>query len=161
LTEKLKVGTPYNITWTSSSSQLRTPYVTLSYTTTGGPPYDKTITTTDNTGSYTWVTANGGVPDTISSQVRIRVVDASDGVAYDDSDNNFKIISDFAISTPNGGGTYDIGDVIPITWTNKGTAANVQLWYSTGSAAFTKSHRDRIVAGEWERVRDDVQLDRC
>jgi len=137
LTEKFKVGTPYTITWTSSSSQLRTPYVTLSYTTTGGPPYDKTITTTDNTGSYTWVTANGGVPDTISSQVKIRVVDASDGVAYDDSDNNFKIISDFTISTPNGGGTYDIGDVIPITWTNKGTVANVQLWYSTGSAAFT------------------------
>jgi hypothetical protein len=68
---------------------------------------------------------------------KIRIVDASDSVAYDDSDNNFKIISDFTISTPNGGATYDVGDTVPITWTNKGTVANVQLLYSTGGAAFT------------------------
>ena len=135
--ELAKVGTPYNITWTSSSSQARTPQVTLSYTTTGGAPYNKTIATVDNTGSYSWVTANGGVPDDISSMSKIRIVDASDGVAFDDSNNNFKIISDFMVNTPNGGETFVIGDTIPITWTNKGTVANVQLLYSTGGAAFT------------------------
>jgi len=137
LTDKLKVATPYTITWTSTSTQAKTPQVTLLYSTTGGAPYSKTIATVDNTGSYNWVTANGGVPDDISSQVKVRVIDASDSVAYDDSSNNFKIISDFTLSTPDGGDTYDVGETIPITWTNKGTVANVELSYSIAGSDFS------------------------
>jgi hypothetical protein len=137
LTEKWKVGSPYTITWTSTSIQAKTPLVTLYYTTTGGAPFTKVITTTDNDGSYSWVTANGGVPDDISAQVKVRVVDASDGAAFDDSDFNMKIISDFTVLSPNGGVTYQVDDVVPVTWTNKGTAASVELSYSTASNNFS------------------------
>jgi hypothetical protein len=144
LTDKLKIGhrtgdtvTPYTLTWTSSSSQTRTPQVQLLYSTTGGAPYTKVITTTNNTGSYSWVTANGGVPDDISSQVKVRVLDASDSVAFDDSNFNLKIISNLKLNTPNGGATYDVGDPLTFTWENIGTLANVEMAYSTGGASFT------------------------
>jgi hypothetical protein len=137
LTEKWFVGTTYNITWTSSSAIAKTPQVTISYTTTGGAPYSNPITTTANDGSFTWVSANGGVPDTISSQVRIRIQDASDNVALDDSDNNLKIISNFTLLTPNTTVAYQVDDTINITWTNIGTVNNVELAYSTASTDFS------------------------
>ncbi|MFH0985437.1 MAG: hypothetical protein V1882_07850 [Candidatus Omnitrophota bacterium] len=136
LTDKLKVGTPYTITWTSSSAQLKTPQVMLAYTTTGGAPYDKAITTTENDGSYNWVTANGGVPDDISNQVKIRVMDASDSVATDSSDFNLQIVSDFVVSAPNGGATYEVGDPFTIAWTNKGRVETVGLSYGTAGVDF-------------------------
>ncbi|MFA7001656.1 MAG: hypothetical protein WC352_05885 [Candidatus Omnitrophota bacterium] len=137
LTQKLKVGTPYTISWTSTSSQAKTPRVTLLYSVTGGAPYDKTIGTVDNTGTYNWVTANGGVPDDISTQVRVGVRDASDNIAFDESNYNFRIISDILLSAPNGGLTYDSGDPFTVTWTNKGTVPHVELTYSTAGANFT------------------------
>jgi len=103
---------PVSHTWTSSSAIGKTPQVTISYTTTGGAPYSNAITTTANDGSYSWVSGNGGVPDTISPQVKIRIVDASDGVAYDDTDDNFMIVSDFTLGSPNGSATYEVDDVV-------------------------------------------------
>ncbi|MBI4430394.1 MAG: hypothetical protein HY587_01610, partial [Candidatus Omnitrophica bacterium] len=146
LTDKLKVGhrvgdtaTPYTITWTSSSSQIKTPFVVLRYSTDGGGtwPAGKVIANTDNDGSYVWTTINGGVPDDISSQVRIRVEDASDGVGKDDSNFNVKIISNFKLNAPNGGAVYEVSDPLTATWESIGTAANVEIAYSTGGAGFT------------------------
>ncbi|MBI4357688.1 MAG: hypothetical protein HY584_00155, partial [Candidatus Omnitrophica bacterium] len=146
LTDKLKVGhrigdtaTPYTITWTSSSSQTRTPFVVLRYSTDGGGtwPAGKVIANTDNDGSYQWVSGNGGVPDDISAQVKIRAEDASDGIGKDDSNYNIKIISNYKLNSPNGTATYDVGDPLTITWENIGTVANVELAYSTGGASFT------------------------
>ncbi|MBI1977440.1 MAG: hypothetical protein HYS55_01655, partial [Candidatus Omnitrophica bacterium] len=136
-TDKLKVGTAYNITWTSTSAQAKTPQVTLLYSTTGGAPYSKVIATTANDGSYSWVAANGGVPDDISAQVKIKIEDASDQVAVDESDYNFKIISDPSLSVPNGNATYEVGDALNIVWTNKGTVPNVELAYSTAGSDFS------------------------
>jgi hypothetical protein len=150
LTEKFKVGTPYVITWTSTSP--RTQNVKITYTTSGGPPFTKAISTSWPNGvlegdglihgSKEWkVVETGGVPDDISDQVKIRVEDATDPTAYDDSDYNLKIISDFTLSYPNGGSgvVYDVGDPLPapIAWTNKGTVNNVELSYSTASTDFS------------------------
>ncbi|MBN1913177.1 MAG: hypothetical protein JW788_02130 [Candidatus Omnitrophica bacterium] len=144
LTDKLKVGTPYDITWTSTSAIGVTPNVKISYSTTGGEPYNKTITSsTPNDGLYTWGGSGAGVPNDISDQVRVCVEDASDvggsydHTAFDTSNENFKIISDFTLSDPNGGATYEVGDPIDITWINTGTVANVGLAYSTASDDFS------------------------
>ncbi|HTL69679.1 MAG TPA: Ser-Thr-rich GPI-anchored membrane family protein [Candidatus Eisenbacteria bacterium] len=136
LTDKLKVGQPYTITWTSTSANdgVHTPSVKISYSTNGGGSYN-VITTTENDGSYDWVTGNGGVPDDISSQVKIRVEDASDNTAYDDSDYNCKIISNFTLTAPNGGTVHEVTDPYTITWTKVGTAASVELSYSTDNFA--------------------------
>jgi|GEM_PF-6435199 len=169
LTDKLKVGhrvgdtdTPYTITWTSTSAPAKTPSVVLRYSLTGGASFpDAQIIGTANmstacTGpvggvyncSYVWASANGGVPatgdggvSTITTQAKLRVEDASDGVAKDLSDNDWKIISNFRLNAPNGGATYDVGNDfnLPngIMWENLGLANNVELAYSTGGAAFT------------------------
>ncbi|MCM8800523.1 MAG: hypothetical protein NC912_00695 [Candidatus Omnitrophica bacterium] len=140
LTERLKVGLPYEITWTCSSDQTNVPYVRILYSTTGGPPYDKLITSsTANDGSYAWITANGGVPNDISTQVRIRIEDATDRAytAYDESDNNFKIISNFTLNTPNGNAVYEVGRPWTISWSNKGTVNNVELSYSINGEDFS------------------------
>ncbi len=144
LTDKLKVGVPYDITWTSSSSSAadKTPNVTILYSVNGGGTYPNTITTTANDGSYTWtVPATGGVPDDISDQVKVKVVSAAaaeaTALAADASDNNIKIISNFTLTAPNGGATYEVGDPFTITWTKLGSAANVSLAYSTdGGSTF-------------------------
>ncbi|MFH1800513.1 MAG: hypothetical protein ABH891_06685 [Candidatus Omnitrophota bacterium] len=151
LTDKLKVGTPYAITWNSSSSQAKTPTVTIAYTTTGGAPYNKTITTTENDGTYDWITGNGGVPDDISNQVKIRVTDASDGVAMDSSDFNVKIISDFTVSAPNGNATYEVGDPFTIVWTNKGLVPTVELAYGTNGDDFSAP---QVFAGAYDNGND-------
>ncbi|MCK5178928.1 MAG: hypothetical protein KAR32_05300, partial [Candidatus Omnitrophica bacterium] len=131
-TDRLEVETPHVITWTSSSDIAKTPQVVISYSTTGGAPFDKAITTTDNDGSYSWAPFNGGVPNDIADEVKIHIEDASDGVAFDNSDYNFKIISDFELSVPNTAITYEVDDTISITWTNTGSPVNnVQLLYST------------------------------
>jgi len=136
LTQKLKVGAvpvPYEITWNSTSTQAHTPNVKIIY----GPPYDNVITySTANDGSYPWVSGNGGVPNYISPEVKIRIEDATDRalIAYDESNENFKIISNFTLNTPNDGGAlgyYEVGDPWTISWSNKGTVNNVDIAYDT------------------------------
>ena len=147
-TDQFKVATSYPLTWSSSSTQARTPNVNLYYSTNGGGSYN-IITTTVNDGSYPWITANGGVPDLIGTEVRIRVEDATEAAlctsslgtrACDQSNNNFKIISDFTLTAPDGGGApLEVGDPLTVTWSYKGTLATneVELAYSTAGSDFS------------------------
>jgi len=156
-TNKLKVGTAYTLQWTASSSPAKSPKAVLNYSTTGGGvggyPDEKRIATIDtvdycvsNLGvwdcSYLWPPA-GGIPNDISTQVKIRVKDGGTGVdslAEDESNYNWKIISDFTLSNPNDGGAngyYEVGDPLNITWTNKGTVPDVELAYSTNGDNFS------------------------
>ena len=138
LTDRWDVGTEYEITWTSSSSITKTPLVDIIYSLNGGAtfPEENTIARTDNDLSYIWGEGSGGVPNLIDPDVKIRVIDASASgpLALDDSDHNFRIISDFTLSIPNTATTYEVDDTIAITWTNTGSPVdNVQLLYSTDS----------------------------
>ncbi|MFH1867392.1 MAG: hypothetical protein ABH843_00350, partial [Candidatus Omnitrophota bacterium] len=136
-----KVGQTYEIVWTSSSTQAKTPFVDLYYADFefGGGVYQTIAEDTENDGSYIWSTANGGVPDVISEQVKIKVVDASDEAADDASDDYFKIISNFTLTNPDGNATYVVDDTINLAWTKKGSVDFVEYAYSTESDNFTNA----------------------
>ena len=87
------------------------------------------------------MSAIGGVPDDISAQVRIRVEDPNDSAAFDESNYNFKIISNLTMTSPNtaNASPYEVGDPLTITWNKVGSAANVELAYSTASLDFSSA----------------------
>ncbi|MFC1807952.1 hypothetical protein ACFL0T_06260, partial [Candidatus Omnitrophota bacterium] len=135
-----KVGDPsYNIVWTSSSDIAKTPKVDLFYGDFefGGGIYQKIADDTDNDGSYSWQTGNGGPPDVISTQMKIKVVDSSDDVANDPSDDYFSVISNMSMDFPDGNATYVVGDSIDIQWSKEGTVNNLEFAYSTASDDFS------------------------
>ncbi|MBN1870228.1 MAG: hypothetical protein JW847_06625 [Candidatus Omnitrophica bacterium] len=141
-TDRLKVGTPYEITWYSSSSSDKTPWVKIYYSINGGGsfPEGNLIERTPNDGLYIWGEDAGGVPNLIYPSMKIRILDDSasnpencdNSRPCDDSDYTFKIISGFTLSVPNTAATYEVDNTIAIAWTNTGSpVSNVQLLYST------------------------------
>ncbi|HAJ57346.1 MAG TPA: hypothetical protein DCL35_06215, partial [Candidatus Omnitrophica bacterium] len=143
-TETFDVGGSYNIDWDCTS--VIPSQVTIDYSTTGGGSWLATpITTTDNAvgsgNTFLWQ----DVPNTISSQVRVRVRDAVDDTAFDISDRNLIIRAKFNIIYPDGGGnqTLVVDDPCTIQWNVKGTVAKVKLEYSTDDT-------------NWNLIADDV-----
>ncbi|MEK6558308.1 MAG: hypothetical protein AABZ14_08440, partial [Candidatus Margulisiibacteriota bacterium] len=65
--------------------------------------------------------------------------DPNDSTAYDESDYNFKIISNLAMTNPNAANPapYEVGDPLTITWSNVGSAVNVELAYSIAGSDFS------------------------
>ncbi|MGE5280051.1 MAG: hypothetical protein ACM3L6_04830, partial [Deltaproteobacteria bacterium] len=118
------VGSSHDITWTKIGS---TPNVKIEYSTDSGLNFPNTIIdSTPNTGSYPWV-----VPDVISSSLRVRVSDANNTDAYNDSEANFKIRGNITVAAPNGNEAWIVGSKYNILWTKTGSIANVKLEYST------------------------------
>ncbi|MDD5466079.1 MAG: hypothetical protein PHP73_07075 [Candidatus Omnitrophica bacterium] len=118
------VGESRNITWTTAGSVAN---VKLEYSTDGGVTYPNTIVvSTLNAGSYAWT-----IPDVISATLKVKVSDVNNAQAFGVSSNNFKIRGALAITAPNGGEQWVVGNVQNITWTTVGTIANVKLEYST------------------------------
>ena len=121
------VGENRNITWTKFGAIAN---VKLEYSTDGGTTYPVgnliTASTAAASLSYSWT-----VPDAISTQVRVRISDASDATVNDQSDGNFKIRGSIAVGAPNGGEIWIVGASQNITWTRTGSFANVKLEYST------------------------------
>ncbi|RKY44535.1 MAG: hypothetical protein DRP81_05410, partial [Candidatus Omnitrophota bacterium] len=122
--EKWKVGSTQTITWTWEGT---VPQVKLEYSNNGGATYEL-ISAPNNTGSYSWT-----VPDDITNMFKVRVSDLADSTAYDESDDNNKIIADFTLNTPNGGEELTVGEDYTITWSCVGTVDNVRLDYSKDS----------------------------
>jgi DNA-binding transcriptional MerR regulator len=120
--ENWLVGSAHDITWSWNGT---VPYVKLRYTTNGGTSFTAIVTSTSNNGTYAWT-----VPDSVSGTVRVRVSDASDDEAYDDSNSDFRIRCAFSLTAPNGGEQWRVGRSQNITWGNVGTIANVKLVYS-------------------------------
>jgi hypothetical protein len=118
----------HRVTW---NTDVGIPNVTLQYSTTP-EPYRMwvTIDTIPNTGSYDWT-----VPDVISDNCYIRIMDATDGSPYDVSDYPFHIIpipEAITLTSPNGGETWEVGSFHTITWTGGSGRADVNIWYQTG-----------------------------
>ena len=86
-----------------------------------------------NTGSYAWT-----IPETALSgaTIKVRITDQSRPAITDTSDTVFRIRGGFTITSPNGGESWGAKSHQIITWTTKGTIANVKLEYSldTGSS---------------------------
>src|SRR2546425_2412659 len=117
------VGSSQNITWTTGGS---VPNVKLAYSTDGGSTYPNVIiASTPNTGTFAWT-----IPDTISATVRVRVSDVNNPDAFGTSNSNFKIRGALALTAPNGGEVWTVGESRTITWTTTGTIANIKLEYS-------------------------------
>src|SRR2546425_1021857 len=117
------VGSSQNITWTTGGSVTN---VKLVYSTDGGSTYPNVIiASTPNTGTFAWT-----VPDTISATVRVRVSDVNNLNAFGSSSSNFKIRGAMALTAPNGGEVWTVGDSRTITWTTTGTIPNIKLEYS-------------------------------
>src|SRR5207245_1219773 len=73
----------------------------------------------------------------ISATVRVRVSDVNNADAFRTSNTNFKIRGALAVTAPNGGEVWTVGESRTITWTTTGTIPNVKLEYSKDNFATT------------------------
>ncbi|MCJ7508621.1 MAG: hypothetical protein MUO85_07835, partial [candidate division Zixibacteria bacterium] len=94
------VGENHNITWTSRSF---TGSVKIEYSTNGGSSWTTIIASTPDDGSHPWT-----IPNYPTSQGKVRVSDAADGIPYDISDANFSI-PDFTNGATPASRTIDVG----------------------------------------------------
>ncbi len=85
-----------------------------------------------NTGSYTWK-----VPEDLSVQVRVRVLDSLNPKIYDVSDLSFRVTGKLEVTAPNWNERWEAGSAQDITWKTLGKIQDVKLEYSTDD--FTKS----------------------
>ena len=125
-------GSTHNLTWTTYGSMAN---VKLDYSTDNGTNWTTIIASTPNTNSYAWT-----VPVVVSASCRVRVSKASTGKPADSSDAVFSIVEtpSLALTSPNGGETWDAGSTQSITWISDATVANVKLECSTdGGTAWT------------------------
>ena len=126
--EKWIAGSSQIITWDAAGIT----NVKIEYTLTNGVSWNTIIASTPSTGSYTW----SQLPNTISTNCRIRISDASDGLPYDDSDQFFSIeqAPDIKVLSPNGGETIQSGTNYEIRWTSE-NVANVRIEYTINGGA--------------------------
>ncbi len=127
--ESWHYGTPEEIRWTSENVK----NVRIEYTTDGGGSWTTIVNNLPSIGSYRWE----NIPNVNSSQCRIKISDADDGVPYDISDNNFQIsnqiIQTLRIISPNGGERWQAGTSKNITWDSKGiTFVNIEYTINNG-----------------------------
>jgi hypothetical protein len=83
--ETLSVGTSFPITWTTTGTVGN---VKIAYTTTGSTGWTTVTSSTSNDGSYNWT-----VPNTVSTQCRVKISEAADGTPSDTSNAVFSIVS--------------------------------------------------------------------
>ncbi|MBI1992639.1 MAG: hypothetical protein HYS71_05350, partial [Candidatus Omnitrophica bacterium] len=125
------VGSTQTISWISGGT---IPNVKLEYSRDNFATATLITASTPNVsnvgGSFAWT-----VPDAISSTAKIRVTDLNDSAVYDVSDANFTVRADFTLTAPNGGERWITNEDRTITWTTRGTVANVKLEYSVDNFA--------------------------
>jgi len=126
--EEWEAGTSQNITWHSTSVTS----VKIEYTINNGVEWFTIVESTPSDGFYTW----DPIPNTPSTNSRIRITDAVDGFPVDMSDNFFSITPEANITVliPNGGETFQSGTSQNITW-NSINIENAKIEYSTNGGA--------------------------
>jgi len=124
--EKWIAGSSQQITWNAAGIT----NVKIEYTLNSGLTWNTITASTPSTGSYTW----NQVPNTIATNCKIRISDASDGAPSDDSDQFFTIQEAPAITvlSPNGGETLQSGTSQEIRWTSQ-NVENVKIEYTTNA----------------------------
>ncbi|MFY7886284.1 MAG: hypothetical protein ACOVOV_15715, partial [Dolichospermum sp.] len=121
--ETWNVNTSQQITWNANSI-----YNTLviEYSTDNGNNWNIITNNAPNTGAYNWT-----VPNTISSQVLVRISNAGNASLTDVSNAVFNIVLPKPIITsPNGAETWRSGNAQTITWNNTSVTSNVNIEYS-------------------------------
>jgi len=128
--ETYVLGDTMNIAWTSkglSIGLLRIEYSSDNFVTSSIMAQD-----VSNTGTYSWT-----IPDTALSgaSIKIRITDQARPEITDTSDAVFRIRGGFTIKTPDGGENWGAKSTQEITWSTKGTIANVKIEYSLDSGS--------------------------
>ncbi|GMU86930.1 MAG: hypothetical protein AMXMBFR48_21710 [Ignavibacteriales bacterium] len=125
-------GVPYEITWVNSGLDS----VKIEYSTNNGQTWTTIVSSTQPDGSYFWTT----VPAVNSSNAKVRISDAADGLPSDESDGVFNIRTEpgLTLTAPNGGDSILAGSAYTITWTttlsrNIESVTAVKLEFSTDS----------------------------
>ncbi|MCK4763551.1 MAG: hypothetical protein KAW12_15230 [Candidatus Aminicenantes bacterium] len=123
--ESLVENYSYAITWASSG---QVGNVKLDYSTSGGESWTNIVSSIDNNGRYAWT-----VPQSNSTNCKIRISDVSTGEIVDMSDAVFKIVSlpSITVTSPNGSENWAAGTFHNITWTSTGTIGCITIEYST------------------------------
>ena len=123
------VGTNKTITWNSAGVA----NVRVEYTYNNGASWTMITSNVANTGSYNWT-----VPNTPSTQCRVRVRDANNLTVFDVSDNTFTIpFPTVNLVAPNGGQVWAVGSTQYIYW-NSTSVSNVKLEYTTDGAIWNE-----------------------
>ncbi|MCP4666143.1 MAG: hypothetical protein GY849_07230, partial [Deltaproteobacteria bacterium] len=132
------VGNSEDITWTRTGS-IST--VKLEYSDNGGSTYVNSIapSVVASLETYEWT-----VPDSIDTDIRVKVTDTTNATVTDASAADFTIKGILSLTAPNAGTEeWIVGSSHAITWTRTGSIANVKLEYSTDSGT---SYPNEIIA---------------
>ena len=122
--EVWNVSSTNNITWNTAS--LYGP-VFIEYSTDNGATWNIVVSSTSNTGSYSWT-----IPFTPSTQTKVRISNVSNPSLSDVSNSTFTIqIPTPVVTSPNGGETWYAGESRSITWQSSSFfSSTVNIEYS-------------------------------
>ena len=123
--ENWEVGSNHNITWTSSGVS----NVKIEYTVNNGSSWATIVNSVNaSSGSYSWT-----IPNTPSTQCKVRITEVSNISIYDQSNSTFTIsepiVPDITILSPNGGEEWTINSTEYITW-NYIAVSTIHIVYS-------------------------------
>lgn len=125
--EVITAGSSYYILWNSQNVI----DVKLEYSTDNGINWINIIDSLPSTGIYNWT-----VPNTFTSQARVKILDLTDPGIFDVSDGPFTIQSSKVITvvSPNGGEELEGGSTYEIQW-NSTDVEYVKIQYSINNGA--------------------------
>ena len=146
--ETWAAGTSQNITWSATGIT----NVKIEYTINNGINWNTITPSTPSTGFYTWTQ----LPNTPSTNCKVRISDAQDGSPSDDSNNLFSIspAPSIAVTSPNGGEVWTSGTSQTIKYTSV-NIPNVKIEYTTdGGANWTTITNSTPSIGEytWDNI---------
>jgi|CZKP01.1.fsa_nt_gi hypothetical protein len=121
--ESWQAGTTHNITWNGNAINS----IKIEFTSDNGTDWTTIANNVPGSGSYAW-----SLPNINSTQCKIRVSDATDGVPSDVSAFAFTIapISTISVTSPKAGDVYSAGSPVNIQWTSSGIQ-NVKIEFTT------------------------------
>jgi hypothetical protein len=144
-------GSTHDITWTGCAGPVK-----IEYSWNNGSAWTTIVDSTDNDGSYTWA-----LPNTGSSQCRVRISNASDGVLEDTSDGAFTITG-FQVTSPTGGEQWATGSQQTITWNTEGSYPTVRIELSIdGGGTWTTVESDAENSGSHLWTVPDTVSSQC
>ena len=132
--EEYVLGDTLPFTWTSQGLQVENVKIEIS-SDNFVSAIQTVIASTPNDGSYNWV-----IPDSALSgaAIKARISMVGNSSVNDVSGANFRIRGGFTITAPTLNQRLIVGKSETVTWTTRGTIANVKVMYSaTGAAPWT------------------------
>ena len=137
--EAWEAGTTHNITWNGTAINS----VKIEFTSDNGTDWTTIADNLPGSGSFAW-----NLPNTNSTQCKIRVSDATDGVPSDVSGFAFTIkpISTLSVISPKAGDVFSAGSPVNIQWTSNGIQ-NVKIEFTTNNG---------LVQADWFSLVDNT-----